>query len=80
MKHRYSMDFIDDKQTYKAVMFACDMLKNGTAYSKAVRVASDYYDVDPYEVRHYLSQKSGRKQANISYYEQRKAERRKASD
>lgn len=62
--HAYAMDYIADKPTYKAVMFACDMLKKGTNYSKAVSVACKYYGANPYDVRHYLSQRSGRAQAN----------------
>lgn len=63
--HAYSMDYIDDKATYKAVMFACDLLKQGKSYTKAVGIACSYYDVNPDDVRHFLSQRSGRKQANI---------------
>lgn len=29
MNHAYPMDYINDKATYKAVMFACDLLKKG---------------------------------------------------
>lgn len=63
-KHSYSMDYIDDKDTFKAVMFACDLLKKGNSYTKAIGIASSYYDVNPDDVRHFVSQRSGRKQAN----------------
>ena len=63
--HPFPMDYIDDKNTYKAVMFACDMLKKGESYTKAVGVACNYYDANPDDVRHFISQRSGRKQANI---------------
>lgn len=62
--HAYSMDYIDDKNTYKAVMFACNLLKKGNSYTKSVAIASKYYDANPDDVRHFLSQRSGRSQAN----------------
>ena len=63
--HPYSMDFISDKNTFKAVMFACELLKKGESYTKAIGVACRYYGANPDDVRHYVSQRSGRKQANI---------------
>ncbi len=63
--YEYPMDYIKDKNTYKAVMFACSLLKQGKSYTSAVKIACNYYDTDPDDVRHYLSQRSGRKQANI---------------
>mgnify|MGYP006923245020 CR=1 FL=1 len=63
--HAYPMDYIEDKDTYKAVMFACKLLKQGKSYTSAVGIACNYYDANPEDVRHYLSQRSGRKQANI---------------
>ena len=62
--YAYSMDYIDDKDTYKAVMFACNLLKKGNSWTKAIGVASSYYDVNPDDVRHFVSQRSGRKRAN----------------
>lgn len=62
--HPYAMDFINDKDTYKAVMFACKLLKQGQSYTRAIGVASSYYDVNPDDVRHFVSQRSGRIQAN----------------
>ena len=62
--HPYSMDYISDKATYKAVMFACDLLKKGNSYAKSVAIACRYYDANPDDVRHFISQRSGRKQAN----------------
>lgn len=63
--HAYPMDYIEDRDTYKAVMFACQLLKQGKSYTSAVGIACNYYDTNPEDVRHYLSQRSGRKQANI---------------
>lgn len=62
--HAYFMDYIPDRNTYKAVMFACNMLKKGESYNKAIGIACSYYDANPDDVRHFVSQRSGRKQAN----------------
>lgn len=62
--HAYSMDYIADKDLFKAVMFACALLKDGKSYTKAIGMASKYYNVNPDDVRHFVSQRSGRKQAN----------------
>ena len=63
--HPYSMDYINDKATYKAVMFACNLLKQGKSYKSAIGIACRYYGANPDDVRHFVSQRSGRKQANI---------------
>lgn len=63
--HAYPMDYIKDKDLFKAVMFACDLLKQGKSYTKSIGLASSYYDVNPDDVRHFVSQRSGRKQANM---------------
>ena len=59
------MDYISDRATYKAVMFACDLLKQGKSYTSAIGIACRYYEANPDDVRHFVSQRSGRKQANI---------------
>lgn len=59
-KYDYIMDYISDKDTYKAVMFACKLLREGKQYNQAIRTASRYYDVDTDDVKHYVSQRSGR--------------------
>lgn len=66
MKHKYVMDYIEDPVVYKAVMFACNLLKKGNSYNSAILISSNYYRVDPDDVRHYVSQRSGRSQANRS--------------
>lgn len=38
-KYDYIMDYIADKDTYKAVMFACRMIRQGTNYNQAIRTA-----------------------------------------
>jgi hypothetical protein len=63
--HPYSMDYISDRATYKAVMFACNLLKQGKSYTSAIGIACRYYKANPDDVRHFVSQRSGRKQANI---------------
>ena len=64
MNHGYLMDYIDDPNLYKAVMFACRLLRQGKTINKAVGVASNYYKVNPNDVRHFVSQRSSRSQAN----------------
>ena len=61
----YSMDYINDKNTYKAVMFVCDLLKKGNSYTKAIGIACNYYGANPHDVRHFVSQRGARKQADI---------------
>jgi len=62
--HPYSMDYISDKATYRAVMFACKLLQEGNNYTKAIGVACRYYKANPDDVRHFVSQRGARKQAN----------------
>jgi len=62
-KYNYLMDFIPDKNVYKAVMFAAKMMRTGTGKAQAIRTASRYYDVDMSDVAHYLGQRGGRKSA-----------------
>lgn len=62
-KYDYIMDYIADKDTYKAVMFACKMLKEGRDFNQAIRTASRWYDVDMDDVRHYVSQRGARRRA-----------------
>lgn len=60
-KYDYLMDYIDDKNVFKAVMFAAKMLRQGRNKMQAIRTASRYYDVDMQLVAHYLGQRGGRK-------------------
>ena len=61
-RHKYMMDYISDKDTYKAVMYACKLISQyGKDYHTAVRIASHHYGVDMDDVRHYMSQRAGRK-------------------
>ncbi len=62
-KYDYIMDYISDKDTYKAVMFAVKMMREGKDKQQAIRTASRYYDVDMTDVAHYLGQRGGRRRA-----------------
>lgn len=58
----YMMDYISDKDTYKAVMYACKLISTyGKRYHEAVRIASYTYKVPMEVIRHYMSQRSGRR-------------------
>ena len=61
-KYDYIMDYISDKDTYKAVMFACKMIRDGKDFNSAIRTACRYYDTDMDDVRHYVSQRGRRRQ------------------
>lgn len=57
----YAMDYISDKDTYKAVMYCCSLIrKYKKGYHEAVRIASYTYKVPMEDIRHYMSQRSGR--------------------
>lgn len=60
-KHKYNMDYIDDKEVFKAVMYATKLLKWGKRAPDAIRIAAYTYQVDMSEVAHYLGQRGGRK-------------------
>lgn len=60
-KYEYVMDYIPDKDVYKAVMFARKMRREGRNAENAIRIASRYYDVDMSDVAHYMGQVGGRK-------------------
>lgn len=60
-KYEYVMDYIPDKDVYKAVMFARKMRRDGRSAENAIRIASRYYNVDMSDVAHYMGQVGGRK-------------------
>ena len=64
-RYDYLMDYISDKDVFKAVMFAAKMIRNGKNKAQAIRIASRYYDVDMSDVAHYLGQRGGRKRAEM---------------
>ena len=59
-KYDYLMDYIPDKDLYKAVMFACKIMRGGTTPELAIRRAAKYYDVDMSDVAHYVGQRGNR--------------------
>ena len=59
-KYDYLMDKASDKDTFKAVMFACKMIRQGSLPSNAIRTASRYYDCDMSEVAQLVGQRGGR--------------------
>ena len=62
-KHQYVMDYIDDPVLFKAVMFACSMIRNGQSVSVAIRKASKYYNRDMSDIAFYVGQRGGRRKA-----------------
>lgn len=67
-RYDYLMDYIPDKDLFKAVMFAVKMIRSGKDQAQAIRTASRYYDVDMSEVAHYVGQRGGRKNAEKGDY------------
>lgn len=59
-KYDYVMDYISDRDTFKAVMWACNMIREGASPSIAIRRASRYYGVDMSDVVHYVGQRGSR--------------------
>ena len=61
-RHEYIMDYIPDKDLYKAVMYARDMIHDRTQPSIAIRKAAFAYKVDMSDVAKYIGQGGGRKE------------------
>lgn len=60
-KYDYVMDYIDDKDLFKAVMWACKMIREGTSPATAIRRSSRYYGKDMSDIAHYVGQRGSRK-------------------
>jgi hypothetical protein len=60
MTQRYTMDYIPDKTVYKAVMFARQMMRNGTPPPIANSRAAKYYGISSSDVAHYTGQNANR--------------------
>ena len=58
-KRRYAMDYISDPDLFKAVMFACSMIRKGTYPGTAFSRAAGYYNVDYEDVAKYVGQRGG---------------------
>ena len=56
---RYRMDFIDDPDLFKAVVFSRKMISGGTAPGIAHARAAKYYGVSKADVAHYAAQYAG---------------------
>lgn len=56
---RYLMDYIPDKNLFKAVMFARDMIRNGTSPGMANAIAARHYRYRVGEVARYVGQVGG---------------------
>ena len=59
----YLMDFIPDRALFKAVLFACSLIRNGTYPPDAFKIAAGYYDVSPGDINYYVCQRSVRSRA-----------------
>lgn len=47
----YKYPYISDKQLFKAVMFACKLIRETGFFNKSCQIAADYYNVDVEEVK-----------------------------
>jgi len=54
----YLMSYIEDKNVYAAVMFACKMIRSRQPAGLSIHKAAEYYKVDRSEVANYVSQRS----------------------
>lgn len=76
VEYEYLMDKASDKDTFKAVMFACKMIRQGMMPANAIRKASMYYDCDMSEVAKLVGQRGGRTNAERAH----KVTKKKAED
>lgn len=58
-KRRFLMDYIEDKEIFKAVMFARKLMRQGKPARKANYIAAHYYGVSISDVAHYTGQTAG---------------------
>jgi len=58
-RRRYAMDFIPDKELYKAVMFARKMIREGKSPGLANHIAAQYYDFYISDIAYYTAQAAG---------------------
>lgn len=63
MSEKYLMDYIPDKDLFKAIMFARKMIRGGERPQIAITQAAKYYRKDPADVAFYVGQAGGRKKA-----------------
>ena len=55
----YLMEYIEDKDVYKAVCYARKLKRDGMNAGLAIYKASRYYKVDSSDVAHYMGQLGG---------------------
>lgn len=55
-ENKYLTNYIDDKQLYKAVMFARKMIRQGGIPAYCIHRAARYYNRPTYVVAHYVGQ------------------------
>src|SRR4051794_3518951 len=58
-KRRYAMDYIPDAALYAAVMFARNLIREGTPPGVAITRAANYYEVEVSDVARYVGQAGG---------------------
>ena len=58
-KRRWAMDYISDKTLFKAVMFARNMINEGTPAGIAIHRAAKYWRVETKDVAKYTAQTGG---------------------
>lgn len=61
------------KKYYPAVMFACKMIRENGNFNKAIKISSNYYDVDAEKVEKYVRERQaagqrGKKRGTYKYY------------
>ena len=64
-KYNYVMDYIPDKELYKAVSFASKLIREGKTPSHAIRISSKYYKRDMGDIAKYVGQKGGRRKSEV---------------
>ena len=66
MNEKYLMDYIPDKDLFKAIMFARRMIRDGEKPQIAITQAAKYYRKNPADVAFYVGQAGGRKRAKAA--------------
>lgn len=61
---KYHMDYIEDKELFKAVMFARRLIRQGTKPGLANSRAARYYRLSVADVARYTGQTGGRTRAS----------------
>lgn len=51
---KYKYPYINDKTMYKAVLFACSMLRDNGYFNKACEISANYYSVNLEELKNHV--------------------------